>query len=75
MEDALAVSGGEETAEVKAAREVLGIKIATFNAVKAASKDSISAAKTEVDKASEKYEEQKKVIDKLVEEGKIREAI
>lgn len=74
LEDALAVSGGEETAEVKAAREVLGIKIATFNAVKAASKDSISAAKTEVDKASEKYEEQKKVIDKLVEEGKIREA-
>lgn len=52
----------------------MGIKIATFNAVKAASKDSISAAKTEVDKASEKYEEQKKVIDKLVEEGKIREA-
>lgn len=74
LEDALAVSGGEETAEVKAARKVLGIKIATFNAVKAASKDSISAAKTEVDKASEKYEEQKKVIDKLVEEGKIREA-
>lgn len=74
LEDALAVSGGEETAEVKAAREVLGIKIATFNAVKAASKESISAAKTEVDKASEKYEEQKKVIDKLVEEGKIREA-
>ena len=74
LEDALAVSGGEETAEVKAAREVLGIKIATFNAVKAASKDSISAAKTEVDKASEKYEDQKKVIDKLVEEGKIREA-
>ena len=74
LEDALAVSGGEETAEVKAAREVLGIKIATFNAIKAASADSISAAKTEVDKASEKYEEQKKVIDKLVEEGKIREA-
>lgn len=74
LENALAVSGGEETAEVKAAREVLGIKTATFNAVKAASKDSISAAKTEVDKASEKYEEQKKVIDKLVEEGKIREA-
>lgn len=74
LEDALAVSGGEETAEVKAAREVLGIKIATFNAVKAASKDSISAAKTEVDKAADKYEEQKKVIDKLVEEGKLREA-
>ena len=74
LEDALAVSGGEETAEVKAAREVLGIKIATFNAVKAASKDSISAAKKEVDKAADKYEEQKKVIDKLVEEGKLREA-
>lgn len=74
LEDALAVSGGEETAEVKAAREVLGIKIATFNAVKAASKDSIAAAKTEVDKAADKYEEQKKVIDKLVEEGKLREA-
>lgn len=74
LEDALAVSGGEETAEVKAAREVLGIKIATFNAVKAASKDSISAAKEEVDKAADKYEEQKKIIDKLVEEGKLREA-
>lgn len=74
LEDALAVSGGEETSEVKAAREVLGIKIATFNAVKAASADSIATAKTEVDKASEKYEEQKKVIDKLVEEGNIREA-
>lgn len=74
LEDALAVSGGKETAEVKAAREVLGIKIATFNAVKAASKDSISAAKKEVDKAADKYEEQKKVIDKLVEEGKLREA-
>lgn len=74
LEDALAVSGGEETAEVKAAREVLGIKIATFNAVKAASKDSISAAKEEVDKAADKYEEQKKVIDKLVKEGKLREA-
>lgn len=74
LEDALAVSGGEETAEVKAAREVLGIKIATFNAVKAASKDSIAATKTEVDKAADKYEEQKKVIDKLVEEGKLREA-
>lgn len=74
LEDALAVSGGEETATVKAAREVLGIKIATFNAVKAASKDSIAAAKTEVDKAADKYEEQKKVIDKLVEEGKLREA-
>lgn len=74
LKDALAVSGGEETAEVKAAREVLGIKIATFNAVKAASKDSIAAAKTEVDKAADKYEEQKKVIDKLVEEGKLREA-
>ena len=74
LEDALAVSGGEETAKVKAAREVLGIKIATFNAVKAASKDSIAAAKTEVDKAADKYEEQKIVIDKLVEEGNLREA-
>lgn len=74
LEDALAVSGGEETPEVKAARKVLGIKIATFNAVKAASADSIATAKTEVDKASEKYEEQKKIIDKLVEEGNIREA-
>lgn len=74
LEDALAVSGGEETANVKAAREVLGIKIATFNAVKAASKYSIAAAKTEVDKAADKYEEQKIVIDKLVEEGKLREA-
>lgn len=74
LEDALAVSGGEETAEVKAAREVLGIKIATFNAVKAASKDSISAAKGEVDMAADKYEEQKKAIDKLVKEGKLREA-
>lgn len=74
LEDALAVSGGEETANVKAAREVLGIKIATFNAVKAASKYSIAVAKTEVDKAADKYEEQKKVIDKLVEEGKLREA-
>ena len=74
LEDALAVSGGEETAEVKTAREILGIKIATFNAVKTASKDSIAAAKTEVDEAADKYEEQKKVIDKLVEEGKLREA-
>lgn len=74
LEDALAVSGGKETPEVKAAREVLAIKIATFNAVKAASKGAISAAKTEVDEAANKYEEQKKVIDKLVAEGKLREA-
>lgn len=74
LEDALAISGGKDTPEVKAAREVLGIKIATFNAVKEASKESIAAAKVEVDKAANKYEEQKKVIDKLVEEGKLREA-
>lgn len=74
LEDALAVSGGEETAEVKAAREILGIKIATFNAVKAASADSIAAAKKDVDLAADRYEQQKKIIDDLVAEGKLREA-
>ncbi len=74
LEDALAVSGGEETPEVKAAREVLRLKIETYNVIKETSAASVSSAKTEVDEAADKYEEQKKIIDKLVEEGKLREA-
>lgn len=74
LDDALAVSGGDDTPEVKAAREVLGLKIAIFNAIKAASAGSIAAAKADVDAAAKSYEDQKKVIDALVKEGRLREA-
>lgn len=75
LEDALSASGGEETPEVKAAREELALRLQILDKVKAASGENIKNAKESLDEAKKAYEEQKKATDAVVDETTKRDKL